>query len=210
VVLPEGIVTFAQDVFSYIDALTSFEFPASTKSIGQGVLYQCSGLASITVKAVDVPTGSSLMFDGSNCPIYVPEESVDAYKEANYWSNYKNRIMPILAEGDDPSVSDNVSARFLGGSVTVVNGLIKYNSKLNYGVYNNSGKSIKVLTIQLIDGETGAAGNMMSVNSTIEAGSSAAWTITIGLNGIHSPQAVFVYSCEGKRYEIRVPYPKSF
>ena len=210
VVLPEGIVTFAQDVFSYIDALTSIEFPASTKSIGQGVLYQCSGLASITVKAVDVPTGSSLMFDGSNCPIYVPEESVDAYKEANYWSNYKNRIMPILAEGDDPSVSDNVSARFLGGSVTVVNGLIKYNSKLNYGVYNNSGKSIKVLTIQLIDGETGAAGNMMSVNSTIDAGSSAAWTITIGLNGIHSPQAVFVYSCEGKRYEIRVPYPKSF
>ena len=209
VTIPEGCQSIGDAAFRGCSKLITFEFPSSIISIASAVLQSCTSLISITVKAVEVPTGGAYMFStyGGDCPIYVPEESIDAYKSAPYWSDYASRIMPIMAEGDDASVSDNVTARFLGGAMSIVNGVIQSNSKLNYGVYNNSDKSIDVLTIQLLDGETGAVGNMMSVNRTIDAGANQAWTITIGAAGIHSPTAIFVYRCEGKRYEIRVPYP---
>ena len=205
-VLPEGIIYVGYEAFSSIDALTSFEFPSSTKSIGGRVLELCRNLTSITIKATSIPSGGYYMFNRSNCPIYVPEESLDAYRTANYWSEYKDRYMPILLEGDDPSVSSKVVAQYFGGSVSVVNGLIQYNSKLQFGVLNYSNKAIKVLTMQLVDGETGEASNLMSVDETIDPGTYAVWTITIGSNGIHSPEAIFVYSCEGKRYETRASY----
>ena len=114
---------------------------------------------------------------------------------------------PIMAEGDDPEVSGNVTASFSGGSVSIINGLIQNNSQLKYSVYNNACKAVKGLTSQLGDGETGEVSNMMSADTIIDAGANRGWTIRIGWAGIHSPIAVFVYSCEGKRYEIRVPYP---
>ena len=207
VILSEGNVSIGRYAFQSDYSLTSFEFPASIKTIGNGCLRECKGLTSITVKAIDVPQGDDGMFLGSNCPIYVPEESVEAYKTSEQWKNFANRILPIMAEGDDPEVSGNVTASFSGGSVSIINGLIQNNSQLNYSVYNNACKSVKVLTIQLIDGETGEVSNMMSADTIIDAGANRGWTIRIGLAGIHSPIAVFVYSCEGKRYEIRVPYP---
>lgn len=207
VILSEGNVSIGAYAFRSNYSLTSFEFPASIKTIGKGCLLECKGLTSITVKAIDVPQGDNEMFWDSNCPIYVPEESVEAYKTSEQWKKCANRILPIMAEGDDPEVSGNVTASFSGGSVSIINGLIQNNSKLKYSVYNNACKSVKVLTIQLIDGKTGEVSNMMSADTIIDAGANRGWTIRIGWAGIHSPIAVFVYSCEGKRYEIRVPYP---
>jgi len=39
--------------------------------------------------------GASAFNDTNNCPIYVPSESVEAYKSASGWSNYASRIQPI-------------------------------------------------------------------------------------------------------------------
>ena len=35
------------------------------------------------------------MFEGSTCPIYVPAGSVEAYKAAQIWSEYADRIQAI-------------------------------------------------------------------------------------------------------------------
>ena len=94
-----------------------------------------------------------------------------------------------------------VQAKYLGGSYSMTNSLITYGSKLNWGVYNNSDKTITVKSVQLIDGETGAKGNVMTINSDIEAGANSGWTITIGLAGIHAPIAVFVFAYNGNEYE---------
>ena len=207
--LSEGLLNIGAHAFNSCTALITFEFPSSIKSIGMSVLQSSKGLTSITVKAVEVPTsGGVAMFDtyGGDCPIYVPEESIDAYKSAPYWSGYASRIMPIMAEGDDPDVINNVTAQYTGGSISLINGVIQQNSKLNFAINNNSSKTIKVLTIQLVDGVTGQTGNMMSVNKTISPSNSAGWTITIGSGGIHSPIAKFVFTCGGKRYEISAKY----
>ena len=88
----------------------------------------------------------------------------------------------------------------------MINGTIQSGSQLNYTVSNRSTKTIKVLTMQMVDGSTGDKGNPMEVNQEIAPSSSASWTYTVGLYGIHSPTAIFVYSCEGKRYETSARY----
>lgn len=204
--IPESVTYIGQQAFDGCSSLTSVILPNGVTKLMFGAFAYCTNLMSITILAKEVPQGAGSMFDGTKCPIYVPEESVESYKNCQYWSTYANRIMPILAEGDDPDVLSKVSARYTGGSVVTINGVIQQNSRLNFFVYNNSSKAIKVLTVQLVDGVTGRPGNMMAVNTEIAPSSNSGWTITIGAGGIQSPIANFVFSCEGKRYEISAPY----
>ncbi len=57
----------------------------------------CTGLTTVTCPATEVPESGELVF--SNCPaltaIYVPAESVDAYKEAENWKFYADFIQAI-------------------------------------------------------------------------------------------------------------------
>ena len=205
VTLPNDLKSIHQFAFDFCSALVSIVIPNSITSIGAFAFYGCSSLTSVTILATVVPSGGTTMFSSSTY-IYVPEDFVEEYKSADYWSTYANRIMPILAEGDDPEILSEVSARYTGGSIVSINGVIQQNSRLNFFVYNNSSKAIKVLTVQLIDGVTGKLGNMMSVNAEISPSSNSGWTLTIGAGGIQSPIANFVFSCEGKRYEISAPY----
>ena len=50
----------------------------------------CSALECIYIKSESVPTASSNTFTNvpETCIIFVPETSVNAYKEANYWKNF--------------------------------------------------------------------------------------------------------------------------
>ena len=53
-------------------------------------------------------------------------------------------------------ITSFVYAEYYGGSMSIINDLIQYGSKLNFGVKNNSKKTIKVKSVQLIDGVTEA------------------------------------------------------
>ena len=101
---------------------------------------------------------------------------------------------------------DGVYARALGGSIVSINGIIQQGSKLNFGVYNFSTETITVVSVQLINGATNVAGNIMAINSTIDSGQSSGWTITIGLGGIQSPIARFVYLFKGEEYTCEAKY----
>lgn len=89
------------------------------------------------------------------------------------------------------------------------NGLILYGSKLSYAVYNNSDKTITVKSVQLIDGQTGSEGNVLTIGSNIAPGSNAGWSITIGLLGIHAPIAKFVFTYNGKEYVTSAQFSSS-
>ena len=103
-------------------------------------------------------------------------------------------------------ITKYVYAEYYGGSMSIINDLIQYGSKLNFGVKNNSIKTIKVKSVQLIDGVTEAKGNVMNIGYDIKGGSSAAWSITIGRLGIHKPIAEFIYEYEGNEYSTRAQY----
>ena len=102
VTIPDGVTSIGYATFAYCTSLTSVTIPSSVKSIGDWAFYSCTGFTSITVLPEMPPTGGNRMFDNTkNSPIYVPAGSVDAYKSAQYWSNYANRIYPLapLPEG---------------------------------------------------------------------------------------------------------------
>jgi hypothetical protein len=64
-------------------------------SIGEQAFLGCNSLTSITCEATTPPTLGGSNNHSTVTVVYVPEESVDAYKSANGWSYYADKIQPI-------------------------------------------------------------------------------------------------------------------
>lgn len=81
-------VTRIDAAFLGCSALTSISIPKNVTQIAQYAFSDCSSLTRVEVKAAVPPTISSETFDNSTAlKIYVPKESIDAYKAANYWKD---------------------------------------------------------------------------------------------------------------------------
>ena len=95
VIIPNGVTSIGMNAFGECYFLTSVTIPDSVTSIGDEAFYYCSSLEEVYCKPTTPPRGASTMFKGSayNCIIYVPTASVDAYKSAQYWSNYASYIV---------------------------------------------------------------------------------------------------------------------
>ena len=101
IVIPEGVTTIGRSALSRCDGLTSITIPESVVSIGVDAFALSGGLTFITSRALTPPLiGGYLTFDGvdKSIPVYVPVASVEAYRNAAYWSEFTN-IQPILPSG---------------------------------------------------------------------------------------------------------------
>lgn len=91
----EGVVKLRDYVMSY-DNLTSVTLPSSVETIGNGVFSACKSLQELYCKALNPPTiGSNILpnlSSGNTYKIYVPFESLSAYRVAAGWSDYKDYI----------------------------------------------------------------------------------------------------------------------
>ena len=92
--LPESLRVIGEEAFLNSD-LTSITIPEGVTSIEAGAFMEGYHLTSIKILAAVPPTGGADMFRDSYCPIYVPAGSVEAYKTAEFWNNYADRIKPI-------------------------------------------------------------------------------------------------------------------
>ena len=92
--IPDSVTSIGSSAFSGCSSLTSITIPDSVTSIGTCAFCDCSSLTSVYCKRTTPPTGYYGMFhyNALERKIYVPTESVDAYKTANYWSDYKSDI----------------------------------------------------------------------------------------------------------------------
>ena len=97
ITIPSGVTYIGNSVFYYCTHLASITIPSSVTSIGYSAFQTCNRLESVTVEATTPPTLGYMAFDftSANLVIYVPAESVEAYKTASYWSNYASRIQAI-------------------------------------------------------------------------------------------------------------------
>lgn len=94
VVIPDSVTNIGDYAFIESYSLTSVTIPSGVTSIGDSAFGGC-GAESITCLATTPPTMGTTVFEYTSCPIYVPAASVDAYKEAEGWSDYSSRIQAI-------------------------------------------------------------------------------------------------------------------
>ena len=100
-ILPGQITSIGSSAFYQCSALTELVVPAGVTEIGYWAFGYCSALQSLEILAVTPPqAGSYFLYETGNCPIYVPEGTVPAYKEAEYWTGHSGRV---TCRGHQPS-----------------------------------------------------------------------------------------------------------
>ena len=108
ITLSSGLTHIGSFAFAECRALTDITIPSSVSNIDGFILQNCVSLVSITVEASEPSeyVYEDAFLDTNDCPIYVPAGSVNAYREANVWSQYASRIYAIaLPTG---SINDHV------------------------------------------------------------------------------------------------------
>ena len=95
--ISENVTNIGNFAFSGCTSLTDINIPDSVTSVGQYAFNNCKNLQAITLETTTPPTFGSKMLDGCTSlkAIYVPSESVEAYKTASGWKSYKSKIQPI-------------------------------------------------------------------------------------------------------------------
>ena len=93
--IPQYITIIPTGCFYDCDGMTDIYLPDNVRLIQSKAFGECSGLVNFTCYATDPPAIYSDTFSGMNeqLKIYVPSESVDAYKLA--WSAYADNIVAI-------------------------------------------------------------------------------------------------------------------
>ena len=91
-----SVTSIGDAAFADCGSLRSIDIPSGVTSIGDLAFSSCSSLTSITVNATTPPTlGNYAFANTNNCPIYVPSQSLTAYKTAEEWRYFASRIYPI-------------------------------------------------------------------------------------------------------------------
>ena len=96
IVIPNSIVSIEAMCFEMCHSLTTVTIPNSVTSIGEGAFSYCFSLSSITCEAATPPNliGEEYEFSfyrlSDTIPVYVPCESLDAYKTNEKWAYFTN------------------------------------------------------------------------------------------------------------------------
>lgn len=89
-----SLVTSAGD-FKDMPELVFVELGKSVSSFSINTFQGCNKLQTMIVRAITPPAWGYKMLDGINPNIYVPDESVNAYKTASGWSSKASIIYPL-------------------------------------------------------------------------------------------------------------------
>ena len=102
-VIPNGVTHIQKYAFCGATGLISIDVPASVESFGGQTFKDCTSMTSITVRSITPPEISGPNTSYSDLPsniqnIYVPSESVAAYKAASGWSEFADGIISRIIE----------------------------------------------------------------------------------------------------------------
>ena len=148
VTIGNSVTEIGYYAFSGCSSLTSVTIPNSVTTIGYYAFSGCKNVKQITSEAVTPPDCSRYAFDGVNrneCKLFVPKNSIDAYKKADVWRNF------FLIEGTTTGIINNIYNKIENVDVYTIDG-VKCLSKANVneinalpkGVYIINGKKIVI------------------------------------------------------------------
>ena len=116
--IPNSVEEIVDYAFQSCSGLTSVTIGNGVTSIGKYAFYYCSNLASVTIHATTPATLGSKAFEktAATLTIYVPAESLDAYKTK--WSDYADKIVAIPGGGSAATVVTITNNDFPGMDVS--------------------------------------------------------------------------------------------
>lgn len=98
ITIGDGVVNIGDNSFSACTYARNVTIGSGITQIGRSCFSHFSQLSSFTCEAVTPPTIQSNTFDYTKdtrtFKVYVPAESVEAYKSATNWSSFANKIYP--------------------------------------------------------------------------------------------------------------------
>jgi len=138
VTIPNSVTSIGMFAFMNCGGLTSVTIGSGVTNIDSYAFQGCSGLTSVTIKAMTPPalnqSNYGIFYGASNCPIYVPCGTLEAYKTA--WADYASRIkygpaidfITTYAENGhvDISAYNNTNATICDGELFILTPIPNY------------------------------------------------------------------------------------
>lgn len=102
IIVPEyhgenAITSIDSNVFTNNNSVEVIDLPSTITSIAQFNFLLCRNLNTLIIRAENPPSWTSWfgLQLGTNVKIYVPDSSLEKYKSARGWSQFKNQIYPL-------------------------------------------------------------------------------------------------------------------
>ena len=191
-VIPNTVTSIGYWAFRECSSLTSIEIPSGVTEIGGGAFWYCSSLKSVLCHAEEVPR---IYYDDEDwyqnpffyCPsdmvIYVPAQSVDAYKAARPWNYYTILAIDDLEEPGEGE--ETVAPVVVVDTVTETTVVLVWNavdSATSYNVYMDTALVASVTdttyTVEDLTSETTYSFTVTALADTLESVASNVVTVT--------------------------------
>ena len=134
--VPATVTTIETSAFMKCTALTQVTLPEGITYIGDKAFYNCSALTEMTVLATTPPTvGDVNAFSNvsRDIPVYVPAESLAAYKEAEGWNEFTD-LQAISTTGlQTPAMPE---------SIRMQGGMLHNPQQLHLTLYDMQGRQV--------------------------------------------------------------------
>jgi hypothetical protein len=155
VTIPNTITTIPRLAFAHCEKLKCVTIPESVVSFGSEPFAYCYALSRVISKPLVPPTNETqhaFYSSNANAVLFVPNESLDAYRADNVWGKFVH-IVPFIGAGPgDVNGDGNVS---IGDVTNLIDMLINGDAPAYYDVNGDGQVSIADITA-LIDQLLGA------------------------------------------------------
>lgn len=109
--IPNSVTTIGEFAFAYCFSLASVNIGESVTTIGVGAFIYCYYITSVTCLAKECPVCDKGLWNNifsvfDTATLYVPKQSIDAYKTTDPWSSFVN-VVALEDTGIEGKPTDN-------------------------------------------------------------------------------------------------------